>query len=302
MLPSSPAADHPFFALPHQYQRDRLWSLFGPALLKTDWSPASLPWLNDTLMKEYWSALAALPEPDYSSTRLGLMFEQLWQQSLPLWCERLAANLQITNENRTLGEIDLLLESNGQQWHAELALKFYLASEQDWIGPNSRDRLYRKLEHTQKQQLQLTHQPAARQQLEKLNWHEPEAVALLRGCLFYPAADTDTPSSLPGDLNRDHWRGLWCYAHQAEALLAQGAWYLLAKDQWMSPVRTTTSASRDEILRHLRAHFRHLSYPVCAARLADGPYGLCEQERWMIMPDHWPQEGTHRYLSAKPQN
>ncbi len=301
MLPSSPAADHPFFALPHQHQRDRAWSLFGPALLKADWSPVTLPWLNDDLMTEYWQALAELPKPAFSSTRLGLMFEQLWQQSLPLWCDRLQSNLQITSAQRTLGELDLLLSHSEQQWHAELALKFYLARGDDWIGPNSRDRLYRKLGHTRDQQLQLSATPPAQQQLQQSGWQRLQPTAIMRGCLFYCAADPST-SGLPAELNPQHWRGHWCYSHQLNALLPDGEWSLLAKDQWMSPARLNTAVDRRTLINYAGRHFTDLSYPLCAVKLSHGPYGLCEQQRWMIMPDQWPGEGIHQRLQTKPQN
>ncbi|MDK2777871.1 MAG: DUF1853 family protein [Pseudomonadota bacterium] len=299
MLPSQPAADHDFFSLPHQYQRDRLWSLAGPPLLDCHWSPRQPAWLTALSSAGNVKRINALPAPDYRSQRLGLMFEAQWQQIFSATASRSEANRQIISHGRTLGELDLLTELQGQHWHFELALKFYLSREQDWIGPNSRDRLFRKLRHTAEKQLQLSHQPQVSAELATAGWDALQSQAIMRGCLFYPAGrQADLP--LPPELNPDHWRGWWCYAAQAAGLLPDGDWTLLTKPQWLSPALVQNGVSRDELLHYMRTHFRWLSYPLCAVQLAPGPWGLAEQQRWLIMPDHWPDEGVHQHLQAKP--
>ena len=299
MLPSQPTAAHPFFALPHQHQRDRLWSLFGPPLLDCDWSPARPSWLPAQPGPALLDMINQLPAPVYRSQRLGLMFEQLWQQFLQHYASRSEANRQLTADGRTLGEMDLLTEIDGRQWHLELALKFYLSHQQDWIGPNSRDRLSRKLHHTTGHQLTLSRHQQAEHELAAAGWHQPQPQAVMRGCLFYPAVP-DSPPQLPQELNPQHWRGIWCHARDLPAVLPDGLWSLLSKPQWLSPARINTAVAAAELQRYAAMHFRYLSYPLCAVQLEEGPWGLTEQQRWLIMPDQWPAEGTHARLRTRP--
>ncbi|MCD8530091.1 MAG: DUF1853 family protein, partial [Saccharospirillaceae bacterium] len=183
------AADDPYFALPGQHQRDLIWSLFGPPLLDCDWSPAQQPWLPHD-----WQRLAtevSRHAPAFSSPRLGLIFEQLWQEYLQLSDIRFQANVQIIDQGKTLGELDLLLDKGGQQWHLELALKFYLGygneQGQHWIGPNRADLLVHKIRHTRDHQLLLRRHPYTQQQLSALDWQPQASLSVMRGCLFYPA-------------------------------------------------------------------------------------------------------------------
>lgn len=294
------AADHSYFALPGQHQRDLIWSLFGPPLLDCDWSPAKQPWLPDQWqpLAEQLSNLA----PDFNSPRLGLIFEQLWQQYLQLSGIRFLANVQIIDQGKTLGELDLLLDNGQQQWHLELALKFYLGygneQGQHWVGPNRADLLARKIRHTHEHQLPMRQNPQTQQQLSELNWQPQASLAVMRGCLFYPA-NPAYQANLPPEVATDHWRGHWCHAQQAADYLPKGRWYVLAKPQWLSPALTTFSIGREELLEYLRTHFRHLTYPCCVIQTEEGQYGWAEQQRWLIMPDDWPHNGTHKNLPVK---
>ena len=298
MLPTQPAPDHAFFQLSEQYQRDRLWSLFGPALLDCSWSPAHPAWLPETPDWALQQRINLLPAPEYRSHRLGLKFEQLWQQYFDLTAERSEANVQLVRDGITLGEMDILTRIGERNWHLELALKFYLAVGDDWVGPNSRDRFYSKLGHTRHHQLDLSRDSATQTRLENSGWSDVLPQALMRGCLFYPAHRSED-MQLPAELNPDHWRGFWCHAASADAI-PDGRWSILAKDQWMSPALVTCTVSREELIRYARLQLQYVSFPVCAVLTEEGPWGITEQQRWLIMPDHWPAQGTHKYLNAKP--
>lgn len=78
--------------------------------------------------------------------------------------ELIAANIQINGETETIGEIDYLVFDSKTQatLHVELACKFYLfdsslnASEMnEWIGPNRRDSLKKKLDKLKLKQFPL---------------------------------------------------------------------------------------------------------------------------------------------------
>ncbi|WP_430461990.1 DUF1853 family protein [Thalassolituus sp. LLYu03] len=297
MLPSSPAPDHAYFRLLQQHQRDRTWSLLGPALLDTDWSPAAAPFLSHLNNDDLWATITGLPAPDYRSSRLGLMFETLWAQTLNALFPRVEANRQILEGQATRGELDLLLDDGRQHWHAELALKFYLAANGDWIGPNSRDHLPRKIRHTREHQLPLSQQTAVQEQLAAAGWYPAQSVSVMKGCLFYRA---DEKAHAPEGVNPDHWQGRWCFAREMAGTLPAGDWSLISKDQWLSPAVLPNRVTKEELVRYLTRHFASLSYPACAVRLSEGTLGWCEQQRWLIMPDHWPEAGTHSRLAARP--
>ncbi|KZZ51074.1 MAG: DUF1853 family protein [Saccharospirillaceae bacterium] len=285
--------NHPYFALPSQHQRDLIWSLLGPALLDCPWSPATSELLSEANTWQQWITEIA-GAPDYRSPRLGLMFEQIWHQYLELCGHRWQANLQIQQQKKTVGEFDLLVEnqdSEPQQWHLELALKFYLGFNHDWIGPNRRDYLADKIRHTVDRQLQLSRNPAAHEQLRHNNWHSLQPQALMRGCLFHPADESIT-ATLPEEVNARHWRGYWIHQSSAQRYLPQGHWYLLSKPQWISPARVDFSVDKKTLLRHKDLHFQHMDTALCAVQVKRNTAGFwCEQQRWLIMPDQWPQPG-----------
>ncbi len=266
--------------------------------MDTPWSPAVIDWLPDR------DELLALPSPSESrSPRLGLVFEHLWQHWLQQTGWRWQANLQIQSSQRTLGELDLLIQppplphrkTAQPPIHAELALKFYLGVGEDWIGPNRRDYLARKLSHTQHHQLPLSQTDAARTTLTENQWSKPEPISILRGCLFYPA-DPQIQATPPDNLNSTHWRGHWCHHQTMRALLPDGYWYLLAKDEWISPALSQIAINNEELFHLLDVYFQYVNTPVCLARMKSGFRGWAEIERWFIMPDHWPVQS----VSATP--
>ena len=69
-------------------------------------------------------------------------------------------HFQIVNEGKTLGEVDMLVETpNGELHQFEIAIKFYLERPDlfphDWIGPNKNDSLLKKVTRAREHQLQI---------------------------------------------------------------------------------------------------------------------------------------------------
>jgi hypothetical protein len=69
----------------------------------------------------------------------------------------------------------------------------YASHWYEWLGPNTNDRLDRKIEHLMQRQIQLGDQPAARQVLEKLGIAELAREVDIKGYLFRPALDALPP-------------------------------------------------------------------------------------------------------------
>lgn len=108
----------------------------------------------------------------------------------------LAHNLVISSGNRTLGEIDFLLQDalTLEVTHLELAYKFYLydseigPEEQRWIGPNRRDHLLKKLDRLEKHQFPLLFTEEVRQVINSLSppLNKIQQKACFKASLFVP--------------------------------------------------------------------------------------------------------------------
>lgn len=110
--------------------------------------------------------------------RLGQLAEQFLFNQIEtcVHSELLAENLQIQNNNNTIGELDALLLHKGMPVHLEIIYKFYLYDEHlgdsevsRWIGPNRKDSLTEKLDKLLKQQLPLLHTSECKQTLKLLH-------------------------------------------------------------------------------------------------------------------------------------
>lgn len=301
MLTTPLSPDHWYFNHTNAHQRDLLWSVFGPPLLDCAWSPAAQqPWpmsANIDLINELPLA------PTYHSQRLGFKFEQLWQSWLTRCNWPFHANVQINDQQRTLGELDLLVrilspENNDRDLetcpihHWELALKFYLGYQHEWIGPNRRDVLAHKLHHTQHHQLALSQHPTAQAQLTTLHALPSHSQAILRGCLFQ-AKNPQYQAILPTDVSASHWHGFWCHQQEASTYLPSAHWFILAKDQWLSLALAPCAVDTATLLHYLKRHFMDLDIGLCVIRVLPCAVGWAEQERWFIMPNTWPQTSTN---------
>jgi hypothetical protein len=155
-------------SIPHfknQVVRDLAWSCFGPNLIDT-FFPHDIQSLELELTDERKQQLLEMdqtPKPliahlsDLKSRRLGLYFEALWTFFLlhDAQLELIGHNIPIRSDERTLGELDVVYRDtdSGTYTHLELAVKFYLNTQtsvcttepSDFLGPNCRDRLDKKL-------------------------------------------------------------------------------------------------------------------------------------------------------------
>ncbi|HCH62568.1 MAG: hypothetical protein CL927_14845 [Deltaproteobacteria bacterium] len=244
------------------------WCLHGPDLLAHSglplfrW-PASQRAAHETLP----------PTPEPLHHRLGRRFEQHWQHAftqLPGWTV-LGAGIQIQSAGRTLGELDLLVTSEGEVWHLELAVKFYLCAPghsgdilSDWIGPNGRDRLDRKLARMRDHQLPLGQSDPARDTLQALGLPAPtRSAAVLNGIRF------------------SHWQaphsdvaGRWCSVRDLPAAVPEGR--VLSRPEWLGHAPT---AQDDWQSGPALLHAVAIAGRRGPAQLVD-PSGV----RWLAMP------------------
>jgi hypothetical protein len=300
------AANDDFFAYEDASRRDMLWSLFGPSLTQ------SLPECSSNIFNSApLDIRTLLPQLDvaalwarapwpvkFHSPRLGFCFEQLWHTALTTAGIEHLANLQIQQQQRTLGELDLIIPE--RNLHIELAVKFYLGVHDDWIGPNRRDLLSHKLSHTQVRQLPMGMRAQEMGLLPQLSG-PVQSLAVMRGCLFHPAHEIKV-APLPPAIQPDHWRGVWCPADRLE-LLPDDDWFVLSKPDWLSPVASQFTISTKELRHYLECYFKVVRTPLSVARMrpvgsgqspttngADAANKFGETERWMIVPAGWEDE------------
>ena len=117
------------------------------------------------------------------SLPLGRRIEHFFAYYINHYTEQevLSANVQISSEKITIGELDFLLKDpKGVVTHLELVYKFYIyhpsfASEEErWIGPNRRDSFQRKLKHLREHQFPLLYRKETQDHLDQLNLKSEE--------------------------------------------------------------------------------------------------------------------------------
>jgi len=273
------------------------------------------------------SLLASLDEK--ADLRLGRYFEALYR----VWCERvlgwrvLASNLPVRSGLRTLGELDIVIENThlNRVEHHEVAVKFYLGAVTQvgvqWIGPNRRDRLDRKVSRMRARQLAMVRTPEATNALAAHKVPPPAVSRLVMvGQLFVPHSsvtlsferDTQPSSSARVD-SIDPPAPLACESSMTEfdpepsikqvlSRLPVCHWYathripqtvlvdlvVLEKTDWLGPLPAMASPAFANV-RILVDTIEMNQRAELVARLAQGADGLwTEAERFFLVPSSWP--------------
>jgi uncharacterized protein len=252
-----------------QAWRDLAWLLQSPALLNPQYprferqvvsfdrkeQQQIAVWLAQLQQEpealQQWLAL----KPAQHLARLGRYAETLiefYLRSGPT--HRLhAANIPIRTQpealqgdHTTIGEIDyLLFDQQGQAWHWELAVKYFLCLERaaptpsDCIGPDSIEVFEHKLAKLFDRQLR--HRPPAPH--ADRAW---QPAAYTRGWMFYHWQQS---AVAPPWLHPNHARGHWVRAHEIQAWMASlpsEFFVVLDRQRWLSQGVCTQA---DELVR-----------------------------------------------------
>ena len=227
--------------------RDLDWCVHSPPLV-TGGSQESL-WPSSEWFARLGCEVPAnrLPEPRHPHHfRLGQHFEATlaaWLNAQPMF-SLLAANLQVQDGKRTVGEFDFLVDHDGRVEHWEVAVKFYLGTGDgralsQWYGPNTSDRFDIKYQRLVDHQLTLAGNPHAQKLLQDLGLRVESSRCFMKGRLFHPwARFVRGDFAAPDLVNPDHERGWWITA--AEFLSAFGdlgyGFVYLPKMLWLSPL------------------------------------------------------------------
>lgn len=289
-----------------QFARDLWWALESPMLMEhpctveASWrhrETARYQGLFKKLDKSRRAPVKVVRPGAFNGP--GEYFEVLirtWLDEVPP-ADPIAANWQVYSGDRTIGEFDLIFRRDGQIWHWELAVKFYLGhpapdGQFRWYGPDPQDRLDRKWAKMRGQQLRLCRHPASAGALDVLGIDtELSSRAFIKGYLFVPLEDS-YEVDFPPDINPSGLRGWWVHRGQ---LAAHGdmldperdkMWVRLPELRWMSPA----SVMDGDRLYPLDALISELprGTPSLVAAVEPTSAGYRELSRGFVVPDGWP--------------
>lgn len=211
--------------------------------------------------------------------RLGFYYQWLWLQLINSHPDYalVAEEVQLNWQNQTLGAIDFLVKNlrTNEVEHWEVAIKFYLAYQGQWLGPNASDNLDKKTARMVDHQLRLTEHPAYQTVLQSQYGLIRHKRLIMQGRLFDCIDDKQQGSNIA--INPATVNGKWCFKHQAIALTKQHyQFFTLSKPQWICPPRPSTSTQKKSPYLELD----QLTTPTQAIDQND--------QVWFIVPDHWP--------------
>lgn len=299
--------------------RDLAWACFAPPILDTSQLESAGLVIENcglelTIARQVWlQELDRNPQPllchlaAQQGRRLGLYFEHLWHFFLAEdpEVELVAHNLAVRDGGRTLGEFDCIYHclQRDRYIHLELAVKFFLGYApghnlarsspwQQWLGPNSRDRLDLKMQHLLEHQIRLGDHPQARSILEALGVDALAHEVVIKGYLF---RGLHSPQPPPECFNPDAPLEYWLSVDQLAHYLADhvnGHYQILPKSHWLAPAvadEALATYSGETLASHMHSHFAEHNRPQLVASLDPDGY---ETRRFFVTAADWPNAAS----------
>lgn len=250
-----------------QLTKDYLAVLNMPNLI------SSYDYVCDGTWFEVFNRHAQLPciAPYTGNRRLGFYYQWLWQQliiSHPHY-ELMEEEVQLNWHKQTVGSIDFLVKNlrTDEIEHWEVAIKFYLAYNNSWPGPNAKDNLDKKTKRMIEHQLRLSEHDAFKTTFDE---QPTKRRLIMQGRLFHAWPKPQQGSTI--NINPKANTGLWCYQSDATHLVLKA----LTKKQWISP---PAFAELNEYLDP-----KKITVPTQAVDKKD--------RVWFIVPNHWPKHNS----------
>jgi uncharacterized protein len=228
--------------------------------------------------------------------RLGNYFETLWAYWLSVnpRYELLARNLQIHDQDRTLGELDFIVHDRvaGKCLHWELAIKFYLGRGDtsvwhNWLGPGKKDRLDIKISHLMHSQIKFGGHPRVREWCDRRGIRIDACAVILKGRLFYPL-EQGGRDVYPRNANPRHLRSRWLTLSQFRRQSSSAARFIpLVHGGWMAAPSSCVCqhAYRAEVLINM-IESGELRMPLQVCKLSGPAIG----DRLFIVDQGWADE------------
>ena len=225
----------------HPLVKDLAWLVEGHYIQHDfDLQPYWVEGVNERLLwldRNPESLVAVLEE--CKSHFLGSYFETLFSfaiRQLSVLTIHLE-HFQIESEGKTLGEVDMLVETpDGELHQFEIAIKFYLERPDlfphEWIGPNKNDSLLKKVTRARDHQLVVLHTKEGQFAIEQIaNGRQVHAHLLVFGRLY---------SALKSPQDVDVWvqqvdRGGWLRVSDVSLLMTYFSCFsILEKPHWLA--------------------------------------------------------------------
>jgi hypothetical protein len=203
--------------------------------------------------------------PAVGALRHGITYEhylQRWFDADPE-IDLLARDVAVHHEGRTLGQMDFLIRWEGEVYHLEVAIKFYLRMGgtnrlEGYIGSDLRDRLDEKLAHMLYRQRRLPERPETRAVLAARGLPLPDRSAVsIRGLIYHPLRES--PGTVPS-----RW---WCDLSEWEKRedLRDRAWTVVTPEQWFSPLLRDEATWLPGEVFDPRMHLHDPGRSICVA-------------------------------------
>lgn len=262
-----------------QELRDLEWTVSSPLLLNPETPGVAVPEGNGFPVADHSKDLMLFLS-ERRSHRVGRYFEDL----VEFWlhqgrqCRFIAKNRQVSDGGKTLGELDFVFEEpGGARVHWEVAVKFYLAIEGRFVGPNARDTLDLKWKRMFQHQL-----PLGERVYPDLHRRE----VFVKGIIFYHFRDSRRIDS--GLLNPSHLAGTWARENDVADCLREWRgreFQILEKPFWLgASVGRKTSYGAEKMADYLARHFAGSRRPVLLSVGVDGD----EVGRLFVVENAWP--------------
>jgi hypothetical protein len=207
--------------------------------------------------------------------RLGFYYQWLWLKIIKAHSnyELIAEEVQLQWANQTVGAIDFLVRNmiNNELEHWEVAIKFYLEHQDNWIGPNAKDQLDKKINRMSDHQLKLSHHIAYRNQYHSIYGQPAVKRLIMQGRLFNHDTATNHQSSI--EVNPDSFTGKWCFQAEAKTMSRNGIQLKeLSKQHWLSPPA-----------------YEELTVILDTASLVRPTQAISpDNQIWFVVPNEWP--------------
>ena len=248
-----------FRSLPHFHHpevRNLAWAIGSVPLINDPNNTTRLNILDDEWMLDRFTRhLPWLYELDEHPAQLeqfllneetkliGKKFEALlkfWFSHSP-WFELKASNLVITDQGRTIGEMDFIVfdKYSEELLHIEAACKYYYSRSgqstwSDWWGPNHNDRMDLKMNKL-KEQIRLSKSKLGKTILHEYQVENPTSIVFLKGYFFYPFNELGACTK-PQLAHPHHEAGWYLHQNQLESFRnTPKQWVILPKSHWISP-------------------------------------------------------------------
>lgn len=247
------------------------------------------PMLGHLTASECFSFRESTPSNNLATLHFNQKLGHLYEEALNVLLQDnraydvLANNLQlITEEKRTIGELDFLLKHNDLLVHLELAVKFYLIhkldGEEHYPGPDARDNYHSKLERLESHQLQLTRKTEVKELIKSYTHEDPIHVQhLVHGIFFDHIEAEDTP--LPDGASPIVRRRKWLHCCELPSSTIQSV-RVIPKPLWLCEIseelfETLVEVERDELIELAQQRCT-----MCIEQPNSEPY--------FVAPDLWP--------------